>query len=99
MPTQRKLSENELTEQMRISLKKELMAYCKDGVPRSKKIDDMIEIWRQLNSEMQLTQAAFNRFARILQMLSPEERSAEINKHKKLLLPGVEAAQKAAPGS
>ena len=87
--SQRKLSENELTEQIRISLKKELLVYCKDGMPRSQKIDDLIEMWKQLNTEMQMDQAMFNRAVKILQMLPDKNKLAEINKHKKLLLGGA----------
>jgi len=87
MSVERKLSEDEITEQMRLSLKKELLAYSKDAIPKSQKIDDLIEIWKQLNTETQLKQAMLNRITRILQMLSPEQKLAWIKENKKLLLP------------
>jgi hypothetical protein len=63
------------------------LAYIKDGVPRSDKVDDLIELWRQINTEMQLRQAALNRYSRLLQMLPPKERLAEIQKTKQLMQP------------
>jgi hypothetical protein len=89
MATKRVLTEQELSEQIRLSTKKELLAYIKDGAPRSKKIDDCMEIWRQINSEMQLRQAALNRYSRLLQMLPPKERVQEIQKTKRLMSPDL----------
>jgi hypothetical protein len=84
---QRILSEAEVTEQIRVSTKKEILAYLKDGVPRSKKVDDAIELWKLINTEQHTKQAALNRLVNVLRMLPPNERLAEINKTKKLLLP------------
>jgi len=87
MKTQRILSEDEINEQIGISLKKELLAYIKDSVPRSQKTADMIEIWKQHNTELQVKEAALNRYARILHMLPTKERIAEINKLRRVMLP------------
>jgi len=87
MATQRILSEHELNEQIGISIKKELLAYIKDGVPRSQKTADMIEIWKQHNTELQIKEAALNRYARMLQMLPSVERTVEIKRIRQLMLP------------
>lgn len=87
MSAQRVLSEDELNEQLRISAKKELLAYFKDGVPRSKKIDDAHEHLKIQVTELQVRQGDRNNLTRRLQMLPPEERLALMKRNKTLMLP------------
>lgn len=87
MSAKRQLSERELNEQIRLSAKKEILAFLKDGVPKSPKFDDAIECWKQSTTELQLHQAALNRFQRIVQMLPPKEREREIKKVLTRMLP------------
>lgn len=82
MKTQRVLTEQELNEQIRLSIKKNLLAYIKEGIPRSERVNDELEIWKQINTEMQIQQAALNRYAKLLNLMSPKERTNEINRLK-----------------
>ena len=87
MPAQRKLTEDEVNEQIRISAKEELRAYFQGGSPRTKKIDDAHETLKIITAEMQLRQSAKNSAIKILNMLSPKERAKTLNKLKKNILP------------
>jgi len=87
MPSERVLSEDELNEQIILSMKKEILAYVKDGIPRNKKIDDIKFFLNQLNGERQTRQASFNRYLRFLSMFPPEQRLAELKRAKDKLLP------------
>lgn len=87
MTAQRKLNEDEINEQIRISAKEELREYFQGGSPRTKKIDDAHEALKILTAEMQLRQSAKNSAIKILNMLSPKERLNEINKLKRHMLP------------
>ena len=94
MSPQRVLSEEELSEQIRISAKKEILAVLKDGVPRSKKFEDAVDNLKIAVTELQLRQAARNNYVRLLQMLPAKERLAEIDRIKKIMLPPADATSK-----
>lgn len=87
MSAKRKLTEDEINEQIRISAKEELREYFQGGSPRTKKIDDAHEVLKILTAEMQLRQSAKNSAIKILNMLSPKDRLNEINKIKRNILP------------
>jgi len=87
MTVERRLSEDELNEQLILSIKRELLAYVKDGVPRSKKIDDIKYILNQINSERQVKHASLNRYLRYLGMFPPQDRLPALKKAKEKLLP------------
>ncbi len=87
MSAQRVLTEDELSEQMRISSKKEILAVLKDGIPRSQKFEDALETLKLSVAELQLRQAARNNYVRLLQMLPPKDRVLEVERIKKRMLP------------
>ena len=84
--TNRVLTEQEIDEQMRLSIKKELLAYCHDVMPRSAKIDDLIEMWKQVNTNLQLVCAERKLQMRFLEMLPKKLKEAEINRIRPLML-------------
>ena len=86
MVTNRVLSEDELTEQIRISAKKEILAVLKDGVPPGEKTKIAERSWIQSGKETIYKLADRNSRLKALQMLSPQDR-AEVVKKKKLYLP------------
>jgi hypothetical protein len=84
--TQRVLTEGELREQLRLSIKKQLLAFAHGAVPYSQTIAVLIEIWKQLNTEDQLLGAERKRMMRFLEMLPKEERVKEIKRLQQQLL-------------
>lgn len=86
MATNRALSEEELTEQIRISAKKEILAVLKDGVPHGEKTKMAERSWRNANKEQMLRLADRNSRLKALQMMSPKDRAGIIKK-RKLYLP------------
>ena len=84
--TQRVLTESETDEQLRLSIKRELLAYLHDAVPRSSKIDDLIDMWKQVNTNLQLVCAERKLQMRFLEMLPKEIREAEIKQMRPLML-------------
>jgi len=84
--TQRVLTEYELDEQMRLSIKKELLAYMHDGIPRSQKITDLIEMWKQVNVQLQLVCADRKLKMRFLEMLPKTEKEKQISRLQTLML-------------
>jgi hypothetical protein len=84
---ERVLTEMEIDEQMRLSLKKELLAYIKDAVPYSKKVETMIELWKQVNTQLQIKGAERKRQMQFLLMLPKQLRDKEIKRVTEKMLP------------
>jgi hypothetical protein len=84
---QRVLTERELSEQLRLGIKKELLAYIHNAIPRSQKIDDLIELWKQVNTELQMMCADRKRQMRFLELLPKEQRTKEIKRLQRQMLP------------
>ena len=84
--TQRVLTESETDEQLRLSIKRELLAYLHDAVPRSAKIDDLIDMWKQVNTNLQLVCAERKLQMRFLEMLPKEIKESEIKQMRSLML-------------
>ncbi len=87
MPAQRKLNEDEINEQIRMSAKEELRAYFQGGSARTKKIDDAHEVLKILTAEMQFKQSKINATLKLFGMLNPQNREKAVNKLKQKLLP------------
>ena len=85
----RVLTERELDEQIRMGLKKELLAYIHCTMPASKRTDDLIKMWQQVNVQIQLVLAERKRQMRFLEMMSKNERDAEIKRMRQSMLPEV----------
>ena len=85
--TNRVLTEQEVDEQMRLTIKKELLAYIHDATPRSKKVDDLIEMWKQVNTNLQLVCAERKLQMRFLEMLPKDLRESEIKQMRPVMLP------------
>ena len=84
--TQRVLTEQEIDEQMRLQIKKELLAYIYDAVPRSAKIDDLIKMWQQANVHIQLVLAERKMQMRFLEMLPKAIKESEVKRLRQVML-------------
>ena len=82
----RALTEHELDEQIRLQIKKELLAYIHDAVPRSAKIDDLVRMWQQVNVDIQMVLAERKMQMRFLEMLPKGIREKEVNRLRQLML-------------
>jgi len=88
MATQRVLTEEELNEQIRMTAKNEILAVLKGAVPISKTYEAAQISWKNINTELLIKQAMRNNLTRLLQMLTPKERTDAIKKCNLLRLPG-----------
>jgi len=85
----RVLTEGEIDEQLRLGIKKELLAYINDAVPYSQKIDVLIEAWKQVNTNLQLICAERKRQMRFLEMMPKTEREIWVTKLCQVMLPSA----------
>lgn len=84
---QRVLTEREIDEQMRLGIKQGLLDYIHDKVPHSKKIENLIDMWKQVNTQLQMMCAERKRQMNFLLMMPKAEREKEIKRLRQKLLP------------
>jgi len=88
MAAQRKLSETEIDEQLRISAKEHLRAYLQGGEPRTQKVPDSHETLKIITAQMQIRQAANNSVIKLINLLPVEDKKKALKQLKTKLLPG-----------